>query len=104
MRQRRLEQFAAQLIAQEPEGLERRQQVRAIIKGFGAGPLSGCGLEWPVQKPQGGFTMVAAIEAKFLQDAGLVGTTGALIAAVDFRQILTFGGQAQVRCSGSHAK
>ncbi len=59
-------------------------------------------MERTVQKPQGGFAMVAAVEAELLQDAGLVGTTGALIAAVDSRQILAFGGQTHVRCFGNH--
>ncbi len=39
VRQRRLEEFAAQLVAQEPESLERRQQHGGLVAGFGAGPL-----------------------------------------------------------------
>jgi len=76
MRPRRLEQFAAHLIAQKPERLERRPQHDGLVAGFGARPLSGRPVERPVQEPQGGLAVVATVEAERLQDAGLVGTTG----------------------------
>ena len=100
--QRRLEELAAQRIAQEPESLERRQQHGGLVAGFWPGPFVGRRVERTVQEPQGGFAMAAAIEAELLEEAGLVGTPGMLIAAVDLGEMLAFGRQTQVRCFGNH--
>lgn len=42
-----------------------------------------------------------AVEAELLQEAEFVGTTGALVAAVNASQILAFGRQTHVRCFGN---
>src|SRR5271169_6140933 len=46
--------------------------------------------------------MIAAVEAKLLQDAGLVRTTSALVTPMYFRQIFAFGTQTHTRCLGNH--
>jgi len=46
--------------------------------------------------------MIPASSAKLIQDARLVRTTGALIAAVDAGQGLAFGGQTHTRGLGNH--
>jgi len=88
--QRRLEQLAARLVAGQPDRLEHGQQHRRIINDFGAGSLLDIHCQRTVQQPQGGFAMITAVEAKLVQDAALVRTTGALITAMDFGEILAF--------------
>ena len=52
VRQCGLEEFAAQLIAPEPDRLERWQQHGGIVSGFGPGPFAGRRWDRPVQEPQ----------------------------------------------------
>ena len=63
--------------------------------GRGRGP-------WPVQEPQRGWAMITARGAKLIEEARLVRTTGARIAAGDAGQGLAFGRPTQVRCLGNH--
>jgi hypothetical protein len=55
-----------------------------------------------MEQPQGGFAMITAVEAILVEDAALVRTTGALIATVNFGEILAFGGQTHVQGCGNH--
>ena len=89
--QRGLEQLAAQLVAGQPHRLEHGQQFRRLIDDFGAGAFAGGAAQRTVQQSQGGFAMITAIEAKLVENAALVRTTGALITTVDFGEILAFG-------------
>jgi len=91
-RQRRLEQFAAQLVARQPHRLEHGQEFRRIINDFRPGTFGRPAAQRTVQQPQGGFAMIPAVEAKLIEDAALVRTTGALITAVDLGEILALGG------------
>lgn len=90
--QRGLEQLAAQLIAGQPDRLERGQEHRRVVGDFGAGSFAGRTSQRAMQQPQSGFAMVTAVEAKLVENAALVWTTGALITVMDFGEILAFGG------------
>ena len=101
-RECRLEQFAAQLVAGQPYGLEHRQHLDRIVGDFRAaafGPPRG---QRTVQEPQSGFAMITAGGAKLIKDARLVRPTGTLIAAVNPGQGLAFGQQTHVRGLGNH--
>ena len=89
--QRRLEEFAAQRVAGQPDAFEHRQHRDRLVDDFGAVPFGRCGAQWPVQQPQSGFGMIPAQGSKLRQDARLVRTTGALVAAVNTGQTLAFG-------------
>ena len=91
MRQCRLKQLAAQLVAGEPDGLEHRQHFDRSVSDFWTGAFGRCGGQRPVQQPQGGFAMITAGGAKLIEDARLVRPTGTLIAAVNAGQGLPFG-------------
>jgi hypothetical protein len=52
--QRRLEQFAAQLVAGQPEGLEHRQHLGRIVEDFGSGAPGQCRAQRTVEEPPGG--------------------------------------------------
>src|SRR5437667_9197884 len=82
-RQSRLEEFAAQLVAGQPDGLEHRQNFNGIAGAFWPGPFGRRRGQRTVHKPQGGFAMITAGGAKLVEDARLVRPTGALIAAVN---------------------
>jgi hypothetical protein len=91
--QRGPEQFAAQLIALQPDDLEHRQEHERIISAFGAGPGASCERrQRPVQQAQGALAMITAGGAKLIEDACLVETTGPAVAAVDAGEGLPFGG------------
>jgi hypothetical protein len=100
--QRRLEEFAAQLVAGQPDGLEHGQHLARIVGDFGAAAFGRSGGQWTVQEPQRGFPMIPAGGAKLIEDARLVRPTGALIAAVNAGQGLAFGRQTHVRGLGNH--
>ena len=53
------------------------------VEWVGAGPLPPGGPQGPMQQPQGRFAVVAAGEAKLVEDAGLVRPSGAPIATVE---------------------
>ena len=89
--QRRLQEFAAQLFAGQPDGLEYGQHFHRIVNDFRPGPLGRPGGERTVQQPQSGFAMIPARGAKLIEDEPLVRTTGALVAAVNAGQRLPFG-------------
>ena len=89
--QRRLEQFAAQLIAGQPDRLEHRQQHRRVINDFWAGSFAGFASQRTAQQPQRGFAMVTTIKAKLVENTALVPPTGTLITTVDLGEILAFG-------------
>ena len=92
------EQFAAELIAGEPNDLERGAQHARIVNGFRAGPLSvNRSAEGTIQQPEGTLAMIATGGAKLVKDALFVATTGALITAVNAGQGLAFGRQTHVR-------
>jgi len=101
-RQGGFEEFAAQLIARQPHRLEHRQQFGRITDDFRAGSFTNPAAQRTVQQPQGGFAMIPAVEAKLVENAALVRTTGALLTAVSLRQILAFGGHAHSQFFGNH--
>ena len=96
--QRRLQKFAAQLVAGQPHRLEHRPHfqgwkdttresfgphLRRIVNDFGPRAPGRRGGQRTVQEPQGGFAMIPAGGAKLIEDARLVRPTGALITTVD---------------------
>lgn len=100
--QRRLQEFAAGLLAGQPDGLEHGQHLRWLVGALGARALGRSRGQGTVQKPQGGLAMIAAGGAKLIEDARLVRPTGAAVAAVNAGQGLAFGGQTYVRGLGNH--
>jgi hypothetical protein len=100
--QRRLEEFAAQLVAGQPDALEHRQHRDRIVADFGPAAFGRSRGQRPVQEPQRGFAMIPARGAKLVEDARLVRPTGALVAAVNAGQGRAFGGQTQVPNLGNH--
>ena len=79
-----------------------RQHLDRIVGDFGAGVFGRARGQRMVQEPQSGFAMITAGGAKLIEDARLVRTTGALIAAVDAGEGLAFGRQTHVRSLGNH--
>jgi hypothetical protein len=69
--------------AAQPEGLEHGQHCGWLVGALGTGALGRRGAQGTVQQPQGGFTMTPAGGAKLIEDARLVRTTGAAVAAVN---------------------
>ena len=52
LRQRRLEQFAAQLITRQPNGFKHRQYFHRIVDDFRTAPLGRGGAQRMIQQPQ----------------------------------------------------
>ncbi len=92
LRQCRLEQFAAELVAGQPDGFEHGPDLARIIKDLGPRAGRRGRRQGTVQQPQSGFAMITAGGAKFIQDERLMRTTGSLITAVNAGQRLAFGG------------
>lgn len=98
----RLEKFAAQLIARQPDRLEHGQQFRRIINDFGPGTFGRPVTQRPVQQPQGGFAMIPTVKAKLVKNTGFVQPASPVITAVDLRAILALGGQTHSQVFGNH--
>src|ERR1035437_2701501 len=90
-RQRGLEPFAAPWVAGQPDRLEHGQQHGGIIDDFGAGSWAPRAAQRTRQPPPGGCARGTAIEAKLVEAAALVRTTGTLITAVALGEILAVG-------------
>ena len=101
-RQRGLEQLAAQLVARQPHFLEDGQQFAGLVDDFWARSFAVRSAQRPVQQPQRGFVMITAVEAKLVENAALVRTTGALVTAVNLGEILAFGCQTHSQVFGNH--
>jgi hypothetical protein len=97
-----LEEFATGPVAEQPDGLEHGQHLRRLVGALGARALGRPRGQWTVDQPQGGFAMIAAGGAKLIEDARLVRSTGAAVAAVNAGQSLAFGGQTHGRGLGNH--
>src|ERR1041384_8847301 len=101
-RQCGLEQFAAQLIAGEPDDLEHRQEHERIVSAFGPRPPAGRARHKRTMKQaQGALAMITASGAKLVEDARFVEQPGPAIASVDARERLALGGKTPVRCLGT---
>ena len=100
--QRRLEELAAELVAGQPDGLEHRQHCGGFVEKFGPRAFGRRGAQRTVQEPQGGFAMITAGGAKPVEDARLMRTTSAAVAAVVAGERLAFGRQTHVRDVSNH--
>ena len=89
--QRRLEQFAAELITGQPNRLEHRQHLGWWVDDFRSRAGWWLAGNRTVQKPQGGFAMISAGGAKLVENARLVRSSGSLVTAVNAGQGLALG-------------